>query len=314
MKIQKADTDLGTGFFKNFRALEMNSHILHSEVYMNEEKFTVRALKDGDRAGAVAVEAAAMPGHRYLDDAWDLFTKKSKGALSGVFAGSEIIGIGKLTVLYGNFGWLETLRVDPEWQSQGAGKALYRSWAKEAEALGLTQVGMYTGATNVVSRHLAEINGLHMAGAYGEFTRAVRPLTKEECSDFVQVSPAEGEACLSPCYPEMKGGFLCLNQTYYPVGPGLGTCMAENGWLYTDGTTMLVLGARFQPEAGLFLPFLSGDAGKALTFADALAYRSGAALIRSVLSEEQTPYGEGFAATERKTITLWGKLKKEDVL
>lgn len=67
----------------------------------------------------------------------------------------KIVGIGKLTLLYDGSAWLETLRVDPAYQGNGVGKAIYRRYLEEAAELNAPALRMYTGVKNAVSAGLA---------------------------------------------------------------------------------------------------------------------------------------------------------------
>ncbi|MDR1793886.1 MAG: GNAT family N-acetyltransferase [Erysipelotrichaceae bacterium] len=269
--------------------------------------FTTRALGDGDRQEAVRVEEAAAPGYPYLNDAWDYFLRQTEGDLTGVFLDEKLVGVGKLTRLFHDYGWLETLRVDPQYQGQGAGKAIYAAYLKEASERGLRALGMYTGSKNVISRHLAEKNGLALAGTFDEYVLPAKDVIPHH--HFQQVEVAQAEAILSPHYKDM-GGFVSLNQTYYPAKEGLGACMAANGWLYqSDKGDLIIVGARFQPERGLHVAFVSNDTKSAIDFALSLAKAKGSVNLQAMRVEGRD-CGDlldcGFEKSPRQLITLWG--------
>ena len=232
-------------------------------------KVIIKALSDQDKDGAFWVEAGAMPDNRYLADVWELFTRKSDGSLLGAFvSGSDddyhsgqLVGIGKITRLYGDHGWLETLRVHPDWQRKGIGAAIWRGYFEEMEKMKLKSVGMYTEAENVASKALAEQNGLTVRAYFREYRRPVQPgqaapeaATKDQPS-FTQVEPADGENCRAGRYQSMPP-FVVINRTFYPTGPGLGRHLAEMGWLYQsqDGQ-VLIAGNRFHPPYLLHWPY-----------------------------------------------------------
>jgi len=301
---------------------------------------TVRPLRDGDRAAALAVEAAAIKGVAYLDDVWGMFTRGGDGDLSGVFAGGELAGIGKLTALFGGYGWLELLRVHPDYQRRGMGKAIYRRYLEEAAERGLTALGMYTGETNAASRGLAERFGLRLRGRFMEYTLPLDGSAPAGAAEdgmgaaagspgvadygFQRVPEADGEGAMAPHYGA-TGGFVSVNRTFYPARAGLGRHLAARGWLYAgaDGS-VLVAGARFQPQKALHVTFLydagtgvgfeAGESARAMVaFCASLARRAGArALTCEAPADDEAKNRAmlacGFSDTGTRLITLWSGL------
>lgn len=275
------------------------------------ETFTIRAARAEDRTACVAAEQAAIAGPYYLDDVWEMFLADD-GELT-VAAGPDgtPVAVGKLTRLYGPHAWLETLRVLPACQGRGIGKDFYMRWFGRMAALGLTAVGMYTGAGNRVSRGLAERFGLTLRGTFAELTC---PAGAESGGRFAPVPPARGEAAAAPFYADM-GGFLAVNRTFFPVRAGLGAELARRGWLFESPEgALLVAGWRFQPQRAVHLAYCSGDAAAALAFASALARRAGAERISAIRETGQTEQTAallraGFADTGTRLITLWKGLK-----
>ena len=129
-------------------------------------EYTLQKVNWGYIGEAVCVEEETLPNSCYLRDNSDYFLNQTKGELTLVWSGDEPVGIGKLSLLPDGSGWLETLRVRPDWQGQGVGKAIYNRWLKEAQQLGCPAVRMFTGTKNVRSRGLAERFGLSLAGTY----------------------------------------------------------------------------------------------------------------------------------------------------
>jgi len=270
---------------------------------------TTRPAAMDDRQRCIWIEDGAIRGIRYIDDVWPLFLGAGDGDLTLALKDGTLGGMGKLTHLYGGHCWLESLRVHPEFQNLGLGKAIYRRYFEEMAQRGLTACGMYTGFDNTHSRHLAELYGLSLKGRFGEYAMAVQD---GDAPAFEVVAEADGEAVLAPHYGEM-GGFAVLNRTWFPVRAGLGAEMARRGWLYRSSNgSLVVAGYRFQPSKALHVPFLHGDAGACLAFCHQLARIQGAAQLTAV-----RPYGEaseaamaalGFEKTPHDLITLWKRL------
>lgn len=229
-----------------------------------------RVLVDEDRNDCIYVEKGATPNLIYINDVWDLFLNETEGGLIGAFVNNKLEGMGKITRLFKNIAWLETLRVHPSFQRKGLGQAIYDAYLKEAEAMNIEKLGMYTEMYNLASKALAERNGFSVKAHMTELTMDVKQEKLSKFS-FQQVSEEKGEETLSPYYKDI-GPFLVINRTFFPVEEGLGAHVAKNGWLYKDkDDTVLVAGYRFQPEKALHIPFISGDRKEALVFGHYLA-------------------------------------------
>ena len=268
---------------------------------------TTRSALDADRARCIWIEDGAIRGIRYIDDVWPLFLGAGDGDLTLALQDGTIGGMGKLTHLYGGHCWLESLRVHPDFQNLGLGKAIYRRYFEEMAQRGLTACGMYTGFDNTHSRHLAELYGLSLQGRFGEYAMAIGDVASAPA--FAPVAEEAGEAALAPHYAEM-GDFAVLNRTWFPVAQGLGAEMARRGWLYRgQNGALVVAGSRFQPQKALHVPFIHGDAGACLAFCHQLAREQGAAQLTAVrphgAPSEASMAALGFEKTSHDLITLW---------
>jgi GNAT superfamily N-acetyltransferase len=261
-----------------------------------------------DRSEAIGIESAAIKGLVYLDDAWELFTRGGDGSLTGVFTEGKLVGFGKLTNLYSGYGWLESLRIHPDHQGMGFGKAIYQGFFEEAALIGIKSLGMYTGITNAVSRGLAERFGLSLRARFGEFSLPVSEPEGE--AEFIKVPPDRGEEVASPHYCDM-GKFISVNRTFIPVADGLGRFLAERGWLYEHALgDVLVIGYRFQPRNALHAAYIHGDYGRALSFAlklarDLKSNSISSAVIHGDAGREMALLNAGFVKTPNELITLW---------
>ncbi len=282
-------------------------------------EIVVRELADGDRQACLRIEAAALPGVSYVADVWEQFTSGRDGAFFGAEVDGALAGIGKITRLYDEYGWLETLRVHPEHQGRRAGKAIYGAYFARAVQMGLRELGMYTESWNARSAGLAGKFGLRLKGRFAEFVRDVEAETGaaggcERAEDagvpFLPVGEAEAEAVLSPHHAAMDG-FLVVNRTFYPAKPGLGAHLARQGWLFRDGAgSTVVLGWRFQPQKAVHLAFFDGDCEKVARFACAHAVQAGSGRVSAMRehrneTQRQLLAGMGFAPTGEEFVTLW---------
>lgn len=270
-------------------------------------KVITKTITDKDREACIYVEKGAMPHNRYIDDVWNLFLYETDGDLIGAFVDGELQGMGKLTRLYGDYGWLETLRVHPDYQNMGIGQEIYNAYLKHMKELNLKSVGMYTEMYNKISKHLAEKNGMELSA---EYTEILKPISKPEKEnfDFKLVSKEDGEKLLSPHYGEM-GEYIVINRTFFPVGEGLGEFLAGQNWVYKDSEyNILIGGFRFQPEKAFHIPFIKGNIAKTLEFANYLGYKSGSknlSILKPVKDEIIELFVDNGFTVDDDYMTLW---------
>ena len=267
----------------------------------------IRAIEDKDRDECIYVEKGAMPHNRYINDVWNLFLKETKGDLIGVFVDGKLQGMGKLTVLYNGYGWLETLRVHPDYQNKGIGQKIYDAYIKYMKDLKLKSVGMYTEMYNKISKHLAEKNGLTVRAEYTEILKPIYE-SEENFNDFKQVTEKEGENLISKYYNEMDD-YIVINRTFYPVKKGLGEVLAKNGWVYkNENDDILIAGFRFQPEKAFHVPFIRGNIEHVLKFANYLGFKAGSknlSILKPVNSKEINLFTDNGFKIDDDYMTLW---------
>ena len=221
-----------------------------------------------------------MRSNHYLNDVIDYY-RTTKGEFTLALADNFPAGMGKLTVLYDGSAWLELLRVHPDFQRQGMGKAIYRRYLEQVAAFGCPSARMYTGVKNVASAALAEQFGLHRGPEFRGMSLPVQ-------DDSFQSQPKPlhllgGEEAAEYLLPlqEKTGGFLSINHTFYQLNRSTCFGFTAAGWVYGDGEgSVLVCGARFQPQKALYIAALAApDKAKkenALSFARSLAAMTGA--------------------------------------
>ncbi|MBR5502072.1 MAG: GNAT family N-acetyltransferase, partial [Oscillospiraceae bacterium] len=121
--------------------------------------FTVKLASYSDMAEAGRVEKETMGSYTYLEDAWHYFSTLPGGMVC-VSHGDKMVGIGRFSVSPDGSGWLETLRVVPEYQRKGVGREIYKKYVQLAQENGCPSMAMFTGTENVASSALAELFGL----------------------------------------------------------------------------------------------------------------------------------------------------------
>ena len=227
--------------------------------------FTVRLATYEDMAECVRVEKETMGNYCYLEDAWHYFNSQD-GGLVCVFEDEYMIGIGRFTVLFDGTGWLETLRVSPKWQNQGAGKAIYREYRKLAEQNGCPSMAMFTGVSNRVSAGLAAFNGLSKAGQHRG--HHLTDLSGGNPHGFQHVNWQRAVELILPKKEEYHD-YMVFNRTFYHVNEANAKQFAIEGKVFEDkeSGSFIVCGGRFQHNVALHIAMMGGDLNKCIDFA-----------------------------------------------
>ena len=227
--------------------------------------FTVRMATYEDMAECVRVEKETMGNYCYLEDAWHYFDSL-KGGLVCVFDDELMIGIGRFSVLFDGTGWLETLRVSPKWQNQGAGKAIYKEYHRLAGENGCPSMAMFTGVNNQVSAGLAKINGLSKAGQHRGYH--LTDLSGGNPHGFKHVNWQRAVELILPMKEEYND-YMIFNRTFYHVNEANAKGFAIEGKVFEDkeSGSFIVCGGRFQHHATLHIAMMGGDYEKCLDFA-----------------------------------------------
>ncbi|MBQ6836220.1 MAG: GNAT family N-acetyltransferase [Clostridia bacterium] len=225
---------------------------------------TTRKATFDDLDEMLIVEKASIKGNHYLEGVHKEFFTDPVGEMIVAEDDGVICGIGKITFQYNGDAWLETLRVHPDHQNKGVGKAIWKRYMEVAAMRHPQFIRMYTGTGNKTSRHIAELNNVDRAFMYSECSddtdhalevRGWEPVTFEQVKDKI---------------PEIRnawGNYACYNRTFYALDVPFVKAMCEEGKMFTDGENIVSVGARFLPERGYNLGFMLGDYEKCIKFA-----------------------------------------------
>jgi len=265
-------------------------------------KIYTRPVIDSDKEKCIWIEQGATPGLSYVSDVWESFTKGDSGEFSAAFYGGYLGGMGKLTRLYDSYAWLETLRVHPNYQGKGLGKAIYDRYIEQMQEMNLSAVGMYTNYDNIVSRTLAEKYGLSVKARFSEYTKFDFEMPKTIGNTLKPVT----ETSLNRAD---LGSFIVLNRTFYPVCEGLAKILVQNNWIYESDCGIIIMGYRFQPQKALHIAYMKGDNNKLLAHACIKAAEIGAKSLTAMHPydnecESEFLQSRGFTKNPTDYITL----------
>ncbi len=238
----------------------------------------VRKARMDDRKEAVEAEGLATPNLHYLDRVYDEWMADDAGEMMVAEENGKVVAVGKFSVVPDGSAWLEALRVRPDVQGRGIGKAFYRRFFELAEEKGIDTMRMYTGLTNLVSKGLAELFGFTLAGTFRGYTLQV-PQTPDEGwgSGFQAVTDGDEAVKLLAPHAADWAHFHIMNRTFFKASPALWKDWAGRGWVYhhPESKSILILGARFIPEQALHMAMFSGDTDRILAFAAGKAREKG---------------------------------------
>ena len=235
-------------------------------------QITTRAFAPQDFERCRWIEQGAVKANHYLADVIDYY-RTTAGELTVACVDGQPVGMGKLTRLYDGSAWLELLRVHPDFQRKGVGRAIYQRYFEQIEQMGCPAARMYTGVRNVASAGLAACFGL---GRGPEFHSMSIQTPAETCPAGLHRVGAEQAIDRLPELTAQTGGFLSINHTFYKLSEQTLRGFAAAGWLWGEGETLLVAGARFQPGRALYIAAALGQTERALDHAKHLAAVGGA--------------------------------------
>ncbi len=227
--------------------------------------YTIKYASKADLDACATVEKLTMEDFCYLRDVWDYFLS-TQGEMICVYDQNRMVAIGKFTVLYDGSGWLETLRVIPEYQSRKIGSLIYEEYVKLARLYQCDSIAMYTGSITNISSALAMKYGLSYQATFQGFY-----LENYEKIDTSSFTLAESKDVISILLNEKKQyqDYVCSNRTFYRINyPNMEGFLCEHK-VYKDemSGSVIVLGSRFQHQKALHILMMIGDLDKCIEFA-----------------------------------------------
>lgn len=233
------------------------------------DRITIRPATMMDMERAVFVEGKATPNLHYLERVFKDWLDEDNSLLVAEID-EELVGVGKFSVMPDHSAWLETLRVLPDFQGRGIGKAFYNEFLKLASLNGIKRLGMYTTPDNSASKGLAEINGFKLKGAFLGYSMSIDDgFLKEGDSTFEKFNDSEAAYNLMSRDENVWNSYFIMNRTFLRSTRELISDWTKKGFIYYDAVSgsVIAMGSRFLPEQGIHIAYISGDIHRSLTFA-----------------------------------------------
>ena len=229
-------------------------------------EFVCRAGRWEDLPRLLEIVQGATPGLLYLEDVKEEFFDPDRGELIVAETEGVPAGFVHISLQADGAAWLETLRVDPAYQKQGCGTALWKAMMTAAEKYRVPAMRMYTGRTNIASYTLARRNGLDIAAETLEATLLAQHVEKAASPAFEPLDFPQAAALLSKYW----AGFdevACLNRTFYKGNAATVRMLCGEGMVYGCEDSVVVLGRRFKNVDALHIGLFGGDVAACLAFA-----------------------------------------------
>lgn len=255
----------------------------------------VRRAKSEDRKDAVFVEGQATPGLHYLDNVYEDWLVDPDGVLLVAEFDGRLVGVGKFSKMPDGSAWLETLRVLPDYQGKGIGKAFYREFLNLAEIRGINRLGMYTTPDNFASKGLAEINGFIFAGEFRGSSLDIKSAgTYVESKGFETITSPDDAWRLIERDSELWGGYGIMNRTFLRLSKELVSFWTSKSFIsrHIGSDSIIIMGARFMPEKAVHIAYMSGDIGLLTKYAISKSKYLGVDRLQCMYPEGQSYISE----------------------
>jgi len=121
---------------------------------------TIRRLRSSDRNDIMEISSHIWEGHDYLPSVVDEWLHDANSRFYGVEVGGRVVAVGRLRVVEnGSIGWMEGLRVHPDFRGRGFANDITRYIVREGESLGVDRLRYTTSDENAASVKLAKMAG-----------------------------------------------------------------------------------------------------------------------------------------------------------
>jgi len=166
-----------------------------SDIIMHD----IRPLRDSDREDVLEIARHTWDGHDYLPYFFDAWLTDRNSHTAAIERGGHVVALANLRVIEnGRTGWMEGLRVHPDYRGQGLASILTHHVVKLAREIPVERIRYTTAVGNESSLHLGTTIGMRR-----KFDLAVHWQDRlDEVSWSTSVSPIM-EASAKNLYPSL---------------------------------------------------------------------------------------------------------------
>ena len=146
-----------------------------------------------DFTGMLELTSQIWEGDDYVPNVWHAWLFDPEGLLAVAEFKGKVVGLGKLTKLSLQDWWLEGLRVHPQFEGRGVASRIHKYLLDTWEKIGSGTIRFATVSTREPVKHLAQVNGFHLAGEYSTFKCATKNGSPKNSDPFTQIEVHENQ-------------------------------------------------------------------------------------------------------------------------
>ena len=121
----------------------------------------IRPLKETDKADVLEIASKTWDGHDYLPYFFDAWLKDKNSHTAAIEHSGHVISLANLRVIEnGRTGWMEGLRVHPDYRGKGLASIMSRHVVNIAKEIKVERIRYTTATDNHSSLHLGEMVGM----------------------------------------------------------------------------------------------------------------------------------------------------------
>ena len=144
-----------------------------------------------DFPGMLELTSQIWEGDDYVPKVWQAWLIDPEGLLAVAEFKGKVVGLGKLTKLSQQDWWLEGLRVHPQFEGRGVASRIHKYLLDTWEKIGSGTIRFATVSTREPVKHLAQVNGFHLAGEYSTFKCSTSNGSSKNSDPFTQIEVHE---------------------------------------------------------------------------------------------------------------------------
>jgi N-acetylglutamate synthase-like GNAT family acetyltransferase len=120
----------------------------------------IRKLRSSDRDDVMEISRHIWEGHDYLPGVFESWLNDTNSHFYGVEVNGRVVAVANIRLLEsGRTGWMEGLRVHPDYRGKGYANEMTHFLVRKAEDLGIERLRYTTGDNNAASLRLASMAG-----------------------------------------------------------------------------------------------------------------------------------------------------------
>ncbi|MFX1484153.1 MAG: GNAT family N-acetyltransferase [Promethearchaeota archaeon] len=121
----------------------------------------IRPLQDSDREDILEIAKHIWDGHDYIPYFFDTWLKDENSHTAAIERDGHVVALANLRVIEnGRTGWMEGLRVHPDYRGQGLASILTKHVVEIAREIPVERIRYITGVDNETSLHLGGTVGM----------------------------------------------------------------------------------------------------------------------------------------------------------